>query len=435
MSRQTLLPGGSSGPPGTRIQSANAQCNGRQTFRVLLGLYIAAAMLVGKSSLARFGLVTGNTSYTAMVALIVGSGVLLLLNTALREGTLRKPTYESAMAMLLAVYVMAAPLRTSIVGPGAVVAFAFSGFVIWMVVVGHVMWRDVRWIVEGIGWLSHGLVAGAFILLAVGGFQGRMAFLGGPNVFVRFCAFSMIWTYLTIRNLLISLMALLPPAIGILLSGSRQGGLFLVLLSSIVLIRIFVRLWSAKAVKTVMVASTVVVAGLGAFLTSDRLQDYPFGSSIQARAVQGVMTRTFWFDFETSRSTQARVKNLAVAQELFSEAPVLGVGPGGFQAVRGANQPYPHNLFAELLSEYGLIGIGLTTLILIGATFRMSKSRRWRHRTSALAASFGLAALFFSLFSGQIYDSRLVYAFAIMIGVTTREDGNVRRGRISKIAG
>src|SRR5262249_7862393 len=54
-------------------------------------------------------------------------------------------------------------------------------------------------------------------------------------------------------------------------------------------------------------------------------------------------------------SAEGRLAGIALGLELFSQSPLLGIGPGGFPfATRtGYN---PHNLYAQLLSETGLVG-------------------------------------------------------------------------------
>ena len=89
----------------------------------------------------------------------------------------------------------------------------------------------------------------------------------------------------------------------------------------------------------------------------------------------------------------SRARYLEVAGQMFAAAPVLGSGLGGFAAM-GLADPYPHNLFAEVASELGLVGLALVlgwvALALRGAA------------QSPLLVALVVATSCFALFSGNV---------------------------------
>jgi O-antigen ligase len=77
---------------------------------------------------------------------------------------------------------------------------------------------------------------------------------------------------------------------------------------------------------------------------------------------------------EYGESEGDRVSAWMYAIDLFTSNPVLGIGAGNFNQYYIA---YPHNIFAELLSETGLVGFVLMFLLIARAfycTFKFKKS-------------------------------------------------------------
>jgi hypothetical protein len=68
-----------------------------------------------------------------------------------------------------------------------------------------------------------------------------------------------------------------------------------------------------------------------------------------------------------------RLSGLENAWPLFEERPLLGFGPLGFLAIKGA---MPHNLYGQLLAELGLAGAIAFGLILLGVAQNLWEARR-----------------------------------------------------------
>jgi O-antigen ligase len=92
-------------------------------------------------------------------------------------------------------------------------------------------------------------------------------------------------------------------------------------------------------------------------------------------------------------------------------APVVGGGLAAFPA-RGLGV-YPHNLFLEAFCETGLVGVWLLALCLGSGV--LSLVRREHPPDGATAAAFVLI-LVASQFSGDLYDSRALFALLVAAG-------------------
>lgn len=97
------------------------------------------------------------------------------------------------------------------------------------------------------------------------------------------------------------------------------------------------------------------------------------------------------------------------AYDLGLQHPILGAGLAAFPALgRGV---YPHNLFLEVFSEGGILG-----LLILAPPFFFLGRRCWKIRADLDGAS--VAALVFTLgviqLSGDFYDSRALFVFMAM---------------------
>jgi O-antigen ligase len=116
------------------------------------------------------------------------------------------------------------------------------------------------------------------------------------------------------------------------------------------------------------------------------------GALVAAAALPGYLQDRFLTIVDPSRgprnaqeSAEGRLAGITLGLELFSQSPLLGVGPGGFPyATRtGYN---PHNLYAQLLSETGLVGAAAFGSLL-WCFFRNWRETRRRGREQPDAAS------------------------------------------------
>jgi O-antigen ligase len=93
-------------------------------------------------------------------------------------------------------------------------------------------------------------------------------------------------------------------------------------------------------------------------------------------------------------------------------SPVFGHGLGSFSLISGWD--YPHNVFLEVLSEFGIVGAVLLFTPLL--YLLVASATRWRyvdHRTLGAFVLFFIAAQV----SGDIFDSRMVFLLPILMAV------------------
>jgi O-antigen ligase len=103
-----------------------------------------------------------------------------------------------------------------------------------------------------------------------------------------------------------------------------------------------------------------------------------------------------------------RQMQLERTTSLFLQSPLVGQGTGGFRAGDETAFIYPHNIFAELLSENGIIGFGLFTVILFvgfGSAIRVLRKRprpdyglsaaEWRYHKSCMSIMLAFSLLYF----------------------------------------
>lgn len=120
-------------------------------------------------------------------------------------------------------------------------------------------------------------------------------------------------------------------------------------------------------------------------------------------------------------SVNARFLMIDKAKQMFVEAPFLGKGTGGFQKEMSAVHSYPHNLIYELLSEYGVVGFGLFSLIILYVIIKGFNTITFhmKHKLNIIAViallNMFVLSIYFSLISGDIYDSRWIWFYGTLI--------------------
>src|SRR5699024_9775951 len=92
-------------------------------------------------------------------------------------------------------------------------------------------------------------------------------------------------------------------------------------------------------------------------------------------AVDTILWDRFMLLFESNKgdSVNARLMMIEKSKEMFSEAPLLGKGMGGFKEATNSVHNYPHNIIYEMLAEYGLIGFLIFSIIIIYIIFKSMK--------------------------------------------------------------
>jgi O-antigen ligase len=118
-----------------------------------------------------------------------------------------------------------------------------------------------------------------------------------------------------------------------------------------------------------------------------------------------------------------------IVQEAYDrgmESPLTGTGLGGSAGVGGSE--YPHNLPLELFCEGGIAPV-----LLLAAALLAFGGACWAYRGTCKAADIATFAAIFvaSQFTGDLYDSRAVFAFMILAAVPV----DVGRGRPRRSGG
>jgi len=125
------------------------------------------------------------------------------------------------------------------------------------------------------------------------------------------------------------------------------------------------------------------------------------------------------------KSTGARMDFIERSFDLIVDKP-YGVGCGNWQVQVNKNEskylmahPYPHNLFLEMITEYGVLA-GLLFLLLICQIFYLSFKKMYVHindKSSFYPLLFYSLIFFFinSMLSGDLGDSRMFFVIISMI--------------------
>ncbi|MDR6555747.1 O-antigen ligase [Arthrobacter pascens] len=231
------------------------------------------------------------------------------------------------------------------------------------------------------------------------GAQGRYAAPGGgPNVFVRVMVLGAIAS-LYFSSTKKKAWALLPIpffAVGAALSGSR-GGLLSALLVLVIFFIPIVR--SLGWGKILLLAFGSATSGWF-LLTQNNGQLWKF---IEERYIQ----QTFVEGYRSGRDTIAED-----AIRLYQQSPVIGTGMDGYYVLQDdpGTFEYPHNLVLATMAEAGTVG-----LVFLLACFAALVMGTWRVRpvqpSVLYAAGAGFYLGFTSLFSGDYYDTRLMWFF------------------------
>ena len=262
-------------------------------------------------------------------------------------------------------------------------------------------------------WICLIVVAAVFLALAIysgPGAQGRYAAPGGgPNVFVRFMvmgALAALCRYQTAQRI----RALLPVpffAIGAILSGSRGGLLAALIVSILAAVPVFRR----SGLKLVMICSVAITAAaIGALMAVHR-----------STAIIHIIRERYVEQTLNQRYVSDRGRIAAEAWNLFLSHPVIGSGLDGYYASQAVGErfEYPHNLVLATLAESGLLG-GLLLMSAVISFFAAALKTRPLTKDALFALIIGIYLFFASMFSGDYYDSRMMWFFLCIAVIQSR---------------
>lgn len=139
--------------------------------------------------------------------------------------------------------------------------------------------------------------------------------------------------------------------------------------------------------------SRVVVVAFGAVLGAVMVTQLVPGQDV-SRALS-VLTGS-----EGGLSTNGRAGLLSAAWNAFVTHPLVGTGTGSFAALRPP-ELYPHNIFLEIASELGVVGLVLLIVVLAAGARAV-----WRSYATASAADRPQAALVAALFASAFVNAQ-----------------------------
>ena len=242
------------------------------------------------------------------------------------------------------------------------------------------------------------LIYFALAMAAGPGAQGRYAAPGGgPNVFVRVMILGALAAlfYASQKKKLFPLLPVPLFAVGAALSGSRGG-----LLSALIIFLVFAVPIARQLGAGKVIAILIVLGGAGTLLALQN--NSALLKFVQERYVQ----QTFVEGYSSGRDLI-----LEDAMRLYNESPIIGKGLDGYFALQNVSGEfeYPHNLTVATMAESGAIGLAFM-LGAIGSA--LVTAFRFRRVPTVLFASLaGLYLLIASQFSGDYYDTRLMWFF------------------------
>jgi O-antigen ligase len=255
----------------------------------------------------------------------------------------------------------------------------------------------IRWM-WGTVLLTSGVLAAVALktLVASSGIGDRLAVLGGgPNVFARIMGYLALaalyfWRRHGLEWMFMPFIAV--SLVLVLLSGSR-GGLVALLAALTTFVVLDVRILGRLLLGVLIVGGVFLLVAMYTDIGRAAIDAYDM-------RIQGLLLH--------EQYTAGRTDLYRSAYQLGLAAPLLGQGLAAFPA-RGLGV-YPHNLFLEAFAEGGMVGLSLLCLTLGAGAVAMF---RLRARPDGAAVGGFVLMLVASQFSGDLYDSRAVFAFLV----------------------
>lgn len=333
----------------------------------------------------------------AGVALWIGLGAMVL------AGTLYAPDEGDALGAavtfwaLLVVPLLAAGLRVGS-DSGLVRQFlwAFYGMGVATVVLG----------------LAQMSSADRLVVLGMNTIQVSVAVLMLPLLGVSFARLD------GRRTVRAATILLIPAAFVVALaSGSRGPLLMLAILAGLVGLHHLVRRRAVNrrlvaSIAGAVVATVGVLASTTALLPALSVERFTlFGSFLASQLAGDSLGSTG----DTSSATRVRLFSLAM--QIFSDHPLVGAGPTGFQVLSTRYvgpylaDRYPHNSLLQFAAEFGLVGITLfLAIVTLAITRKIPPGPAWW----SVRTAFGFFLLN-SMLSGDVLEDRMLWGFLLLL--------------------
>lgn len=194
----------------------------------------------------------------------------------------------------------------------------------------------------------------------------------------------------------------------IFLSGARQT-----ILGTVILVTLFLVLIIAKTKKT-KGKSVMKFTFLLFFLIIPFVFLWPF---IQESRFYG----RFLLLFSENKGDSINVRTWLIEQAFLygKESYLFGNGTGSF-AIKMPEYIYPHNIFAEIFMENGLLGLTILFIIILypftsiikKSSFRIEEKTQLVNETLLIMYLF---SLYTAQISGDLYDNRWIFIFGLLL--------------------
>ncbi len=339
---------------------------------------------------------------------------LVLLSTAgiIRKETLKKLVLMQIPLLFLGVSIIWSPLP--FVGLDKFTTLLFTSIFAFLLLNTVVEKHGINELVRVIlAYLSVLLVLAFTYKLAFGFFNRQVLFfLNGPIVFARFMTIALVIVLFQFRG---KLRVVLASIFLLAIIWTASKGPLLAALSSVIA-AIFIN--AEPKMRAKISIWLLIIASLGwlivKFYVLDRFQ----------LGRLGILFTLATGDFDVSGASGVTIgtrlgfwdKSIA----LMAKYPFgTGLGSWGFYVETRVNNPYPHNLFMEMLSEGGLI-IGALACVPLLLFICAPVGVFW-----CIALSLFIA----QLVSGDIGDARLMYVFSLLACFST-ESSALRNYRL-----
>jgi O-antigen ligase len=312
-----------------------------------LGLNVEHVVLIAANCTAIFGALVMFLKYRSVRVEGHGTVILFLLLTALvGVGVVRTPSTFSDQAWMKFELFLAL---------GAVPFF-----------LGRQCSRSDRLLRSVLDWVL--IIGSAYVLVClvvyaqgkVGKFgEGRFANLGDPIGIAQNCGITLV---LCVAYLFESswfrrgvLVLVATTAFFILLATASRGPLIATVVGGMAAILLYRRL--SRKIAGVVVGTTALVMLFVLLAPGQALRR--FGQSLSGESLSTV--------------SNGRMGIYSLALNHVTDSPLLGLGTAGYSALEGSfkNLTYPHNMFIEVLIEWGLVGMAVFLLLLIIIGTRM----------------------------------------------------------------
>ncbi len=135
-------------------------------------------------------------------------------------------------------------------------------------------------------------------------------------------------------------------------------------------------------------------------------------------ALQNMFSRAASFLFSENvselTSVSSRTELIDLGMRFFRESPIFGKGARYTYFYTKGGQPYPHNLFVELLSEQGIVGTIPLVLFFLNV---FCKAWKYGKHDRLFFCLFLCLVVYFSgsMFSGNILDAKPIFVFGLLL--------------------